>query len=850
MRRLLLFALGCTLGLPARAEAPTDLYSVALKRIETLYLDRDSLEAEALFVAAALELEQQIEWLLVDVDGPTVTLYVAERSLGQVTVEDWDGLPDALRELERLVRSAPDVDPHATLDEDLVLRTVITKGATEALDRHSRLLYGDRLVAFDKRLKGTYFGIGARLTGSDDQHIRLTEIFADNPAAEAGLQADDVLLRIDGQSTLGMTVDDAVDRITGRKGTTVELMVRRVVDGQSVELDFTVRRDEINEPNVEWEALEDGFGYVRIDHFSELTTANLDEALLDLDRQGALERGLVIDLRGNTGGSMMQSARSADAFVTSGDLVRTVGPDGGKVKGLVEHIWADDDGTEPDVPIVVLQNSRTASGSEILAGSLRELDRAVLIGTRSYGKGTVQKVYTLEPGARLKLTVARYLLAGGLSIDAMGGIDPDLPVGRATFDERGVHFSNDIGPLNGPDPLLFVHEREGWREGEVVEPRSNDTWVELAVRVLAKTASSDRYELLAAAGEVRELVRAEEEQRMIATFSARGIDWTGTSEETAQPPTVEVEVGMAEPGIAGKEAVVRAKVTNTGDEPLHRVEVRLGSSDRTWNRMVLPVGLLSPGETIVTQATTWISPAAASRESSVDVVVLAEGRPELEVEPAVLGYAGGEAPPLHVAVALQPPDEDGVERARITLRNEGSAPLVQLRVRFEYPSSSGIDLLEYDAGIPSLAPGAEGVVDLGLDLSRMEGDIAPLRVHVESSRYGELVAWDFELPRGGAVELEAPTVDVKAPPRQSEGPLDLKIDARDDGAVDHIVVWSGGDKIAYVRGDGKRQSATVPVEVTPGKNRYVVEVIDDDGLREVDVVYVRGLPATPISSGE
>jgi C-terminal peptidase prc len=850
VRRLLPLALGLALGLPARAEAPTDLYSVALKRIETLYLDRDSLDAEALFGAAALELEEQIEWLLVDVDGPTATLYVADRGLGSVTVTDFDGLPDALRELEALVRSAPEVDPHAHLDDGMVLRTVLVKGATEALDRHSRLLYGERLVAFDKRLKGTYFGIGARLSSTDDQHIRITEVFANNPAARAGLQDGDVILRIDGQSTLGMTTDDAVDRITGRRGTTVDLVLLRSVEGVETEISATVTRDEISEPNVEWEALEEGFGYIRIDHFSELTTANLDTGLLELDDQGALERGLVIDLRGNTGGSMMQSARSADAFVTSGDLVRTVGPDGGKVKGLVEHIWADDDGTEPDIPIVILQNARTASGSEILAGSLRELDRAVLIGTRSYGKGTVQKVYTLEPGARLKLTVARYLLAGGLSIDAMGGIPPDLPVGLARFDQQGVHFSNDLGTLDGPEPLLFVDEREGWREGETPESRDQDTWVELAVRVLARTTGPERHELLAAAGEVRELVRAEEEQRMMATFSARGIDWTGTDDETAQPPTVQVEVGMAEPAGAGEEAVVRAKVTNTGTEPLHRVEVRLGSSDRHWNRMVLPVGLLQPGETRVTEATSWISPAAAARESSVDVVVMSEGRPELFVDPAILGYGGGEAPPLRIAVQLQPPDDQGIERARITLNNHGDAVLMGLRVRFEYPSSSGIDLLEYDAGIPSLGPDAESVVSLGLDLSRLEGDVIPLRVHVESARYGALASWDFELERGMTVELEAPEVSVTAPTHREEGVLDLTLDVRDDRGIDHIVVWADGDKVAYVRGEGARQKATIPVELTPGRNRYVIEVIDDQGLRETEVVYVRGLVAQSITTGE
>lgn len=851
MRRLLPLALGVLLALPAKAEAPSDLYANALKRIETLYLERDGLKAEALFGAAARELEEQIEWLLVDVDGPTATLYVGDRALGAVTVGEWSELADALRELEALVAGAPAMDPHATLDEDMVLRTVIMKGATEALDRHSRLLYGDRLVAFDARLKGTYFGIGARLTQSKDKEIVISEVFRGNPAADSGLLGGDVLLRIDGQATLGMTVDDAVDQITGRRGTDVELVVRRVVDGAPTELSFRVTRDEITEPNVEWEVLEPGFGYVRIDHFSEITSVQLDEGLLELEDAGALARGLVIDLRDNTGGSMMQSALSADAFVTSGDLVRTVGPDGGKVKGLVEYLWAKDDSTEPQVPIAILQNYRTASGSEILAGSLRELDRAVLIGTRSYGKGTVQKVYTLEPGARLKLTVARYLLAGGLSIDAMGGIPPDLPVGLARFGGDGFSLTGDVGLLDGPEPLLFVEERSGWRlDGEEPTERDEDTWVELALRVLARATGPDREELLAAAGEVRELVRAEEEQRMVATFSARGIDWSAAPESRPDALSLTVEVGLAEPVGAGQQATVRARVTNTSDEPLHRVMVRLDSSDSTWDRMVLPVGAMGPNESRVVEATSWVSVVARSRESSVGVIVQADGRPELQAPSAVLGYTGGEAPPLRLAMELLPPDDAGIQRARIQVTNLGEDTLMGLRVRFEYPSSSGIDLLEYDAKVPSLGPGAETTVLLGLDLSRFEGDALPLQVHVESTRFGELVAWPVDLPPSGRVELEGPEVDIDAPSRLEEGVLDLSIEARDDVGIHHVVVWLGGDKVAYVRGDGRRQSVDVPIEIGPGRNRVVVEVTDSQGLREQEVVYIRGLPATTITTGE
>src|SRR5262249_10167246 len=149
---------------------------------------------------------------------------------------------------------------------------------------------------------------------------------------------------------------------------------------------------------------------------SQQTVENLRAAMAELDRAGALDAGLVIDLRGNTGGSMKESASVADLFLGEGLLLRTQGSDGGRVQNLQAEMFATRAGTEPDIPLVVVVDDRTASGSEILAGALLELGRAALIGTRTFGKGTVQKVYNLGPDVRFKLTVARYILANDREI--------------------------------------------------------------------------------------------------------------------------------------------------------------------------------------------------------------------------------------------------------------------------------------------------------------------------------------------------------------------------------------------------------------------------------------------------
>lgn len=828
-------------GVPAEADAP-DLYSDALSRIDSVYLRRGELVAEDLFAEAAQQLEEEIEWLMAEREGTTVTLRVGDGEvLGSVTVGGWGSLERSLRELEELTLSAGK-------EVDLDLRLVLLKGATNALDRHSRLLYGERLQAFDKRLKGTFFGIGARISRNDaDNSIVLEKVFENNPARRAGLEDGDAILRIDGVSTVGMTVSDAVDHITGRKGTEVELVVRRMVEGHETELTFGVVRDEIREPNVEWKSLGDGFGYLRIDHFSELTEANLSRALIELDRDGALERGLVIDLRDNTGGSMMQSARSADAFVTGGDLVRTVGRDGGKVRGLSDHIWAEDAGIEPTMPIVVLQNHRTASGSEILAGSLRELDRAVLLGTRSYGKGTVQKLYPLEPGTRLKLTVAEYLLAGGLSIHDEDGVAADLPVGRVVFSEEGVEVRDD-SVREGPDPLLFVEEEFGWRDGEK-PPEREDLWVDLAVRVLAASQGSDRGAVLEAAGEIRELVRAEEEQRLVSTFAARGLDWSPAPEPGGEP-RVRVDVRTDGPVVAGSPSQLQAEVTNLGDEPLHRVLVRLDAADSVWDRRVLPIGVLLPGQTKVGEATVEARASSAGRESSVAAQVESDGRPAAEVGSFILGYEALEQPQLALDLKLVK-GEAGGEYARIEVENLSDQPLVQVHVRFEYPESTGIELAEYDAVIPALDDKETRVVHLGLDLAETDLEVLPLHVIAETPRFGEVADYAFDLGRDGtSVHVEAPVLHIDAPSSLPFGELDLAVRATDESAVDHVIVWAAGDKVAYRSGEGKRVDLSVPLEVLPGRNRYVVEAIDDMGLRTREVVYVRGVGEVAVTQPE
>lgn len=823
---------------PASAEAPEDLYRSALERIDSVYLWRDELEMRDVLDDVGRQIESDLEWAMAEVDGDRLTLSHGDGQLiGSVRVRDWSELHQGLIDLEGLIRGADQ-----ELDEDLDIDVVLLRGVSDALDRHSRVLYGEKLKSFDKRLKGTLSGIGARI-GLSGNAIVINEVYADYPAFNGGLKPNDRLLRIDDHSTVGMTVNDAVEYITGPKGSVVELVVERDTDGGPVEFQVSLIRDEIRLPNLSWRPLRDGVGYVAIDHFSEQTVSNLEVALAELSAAGALQSGLVLDLRDNTGGSMIQSARVADQFLEMGTLVRTEGRDGEPVSGLVSKIKALDSGREPEVPLVILQNDRTASGSEIVAGALRELDRAVLIGTRSYGKGTVQKVYTLGPGARLKLTVAQYLLPGGLSIRDIG-LEPDLEVGKLIFDYNGVWQSSD---LESDDPLLFVDRRAGWKTGADAVDRG-DMLEDLAVRVLLDSQGTDRDAVLSALGRVSAQVRAEEEVMLIETFDQRVVDWSPAPAD-GEMPDVEVEITPAANPISGEKTRLVAKVKNLGDEPLHRVVVRLDSDDSTWRDRLFAVGRLAPGETREAEVSFTIGAGRYAREADVEIQVEADRCPPVKVTPTTLAYQSDPTPTVDLELSLTP--DGDAWKANVALENEGDSPLYGLRVRFEYPESAKVELTRYDASLSTLNAGARKKVDLGLRLLD-EAESVPLVVHVKADGYGEILEWPVELSRSGqAVTLSAPRVAAPAMPTSAPaGELELALDISDDRRVDHVVVWADGEKVAYRSGADLDGTLRLPVAVEPGDNRYSIYATDDQGLTRRATWYVRGLTPITTDAGE
>lgn len=297
------------------------------------------------------------------------------------------------------------------------------KGMLQGLDPHSTFMDTEEYKEMQETTSGEFFGVGIEISMENGQVIVVTPI-EDTPAFRAGLKSGDVILSIDGQSTQELSLQEVVSRIRGPKGTEVELGILH--SESKTPQNVRIVRDAIPLVSVKSKKLEDGFYWVRLTRFSERTTDELKEALNNAAKEskalGGIQ-GIVLDLRNNPGGLLDQAVSVSDVFLQNGVIVSIKGRKNNTNRVYEAKSQADD----VRVPMVVLVNAGSASASEIVAGALRDQKRALILGERSFGKGSVQNIIPLSDGSGLKLTVALYYTPNGSSIQAEG-IVPDFEV--------------------------------------------------------------------------------------------------------------------------------------------------------------------------------------------------------------------------------------------------------------------------------------------------------------------------------------------------------------------------------------------------------------------------------------
>jgi carboxyl-terminal processing protease len=319
------------------------------------------------------------------------------------------------------------------IDDKRLIESAI-RGMVQELDSHSRYLDTQQYEEIRIATTGNYSGVGLDVS-LEDGRVTVVSPLDDAPAARAGIQPGDVVVSVDDMPVDDANVEDTVSRMRGEPGTEVTLSVLR--DGRGDPVRFALTRAQIQVKTVRSAYLGDGYGYIRLMSFSDSTAADLGAAASALrnDAQADL-RGLVLDLRNNPGGVLDAAVEVADLFLEDGLIVRGTG----RIRQARFEQYAHAGGKLERVPLTVLVNNGSASASEIVAGAIKDHDRARLVGERTYGKGSVQTVVPLTEGSAIKLTTSRYLTPSGRSINGTG-IEPDVLV-RNTDPARQYRGAN------------------------------------------------------------------------------------------------------------------------------------------------------------------------------------------------------------------------------------------------------------------------------------------------------------------------------------------------------------------------------------------------------------------------
>ncbi|MDO9351951.1 MAG: S41 family peptidase [Deltaproteobacteria bacterium] len=315
-----------------------------------------------------------------------------------------------------------------TKSKDLVYGAI--KGMLETLDPHSSFLPPNMYKEMQEETKGRFEGLGIEITMKEGV-LTVVSPIEDTPAFKAGIQAGDQILKIDGELTKALTLMESVKRMRGPKGSKVTLTIMR--EGFPKPREFTLTRDVIPIRSVRYEVLEKQYGYVRLSQFQEKTDSEFQKAVkaLEEETKGGL-KGLILDLRNNPGGLLDQAVKVSDRFIESGLIVSVEGRREEHKMKFNAHPQEDN---LKRYPLVVLVNGGSASAAEIVAGAIQDHGRGIILGTQTFGKGSVQTIFSLKDGSGLRLTTARYYTPGGRSIQAKG-IAPDIIVKPLPLDEE------------------------------------------------------------------------------------------------------------------------------------------------------------------------------------------------------------------------------------------------------------------------------------------------------------------------------------------------------------------------------------------------------------------------------
>src|SRR5688572_935552 len=600
------------------------IFNLVLVRIKERYVEPARIDPRKMLYAALDSVQFNIPEVLVETDAARNKVAIAVNDKREIfETDDVDSPWRLSAKLKRIFRF---IETNMNAGADLAkVEYAAVNGMLSTLDPHSILMDPEAARDMDVSTSGKFGGLGIVIR-MVDKRLTVIKPMKDTPAWRAGVQAGDHIVKINNDPTDNLTSDEAIDRMRGEPKTAVTIWVARKGEAQPRRFDLV--RDVIHVASVEHKLLDKKVGLIKIKSFSSTTSTEVADAMDAMRKQGAT--AWVLDLRWNPGGLLEEAVETADLFVDTGALVTTVSS---RRREVHDATRGTGDNT---ASLAVLVNSGSASASEIVAGALKNLDRGLIIGTRTFGKGSVQELYDNDDGSKLKLTVAQYLTPGDRSIQSIG-IVPDVLLQRMLVPDK-TDAASDFVRLLPPSrswgekdldahlvstyakdadkpayELPFMIEKPKDKpaapavaEEEVGvddEPLDDDLIVEdfeikFARDLVASTANPSRIGLAKSIRKLVDKARVDEEQKLVAAFAKLGIDWAAPPATQADAAKLAVELKTTPNGTtkAGDEVTVTAIAKNTGTGPAWRVHARVQADDYVFEDAELPFGKLAPGE--------------------------------------------------------------------------------------------------------------------------------------------------------------------------------------------------------------------------------------------------------------
>lgn len=839
--------------------------------IEHSYFDPQRIEPSKMLTGALTQMQRIIPEILVkQPDGgfTNVVVGLAEKKFRTGNISSMNDLKNVLSEILLFAiqnyhgETPPEEIEYAAID-----------GLLEVLDPHSNFMPPKLYKEFQVGTRGVFGGLGIVISVKDGQLTVVSPIDG-TPASRAGIRAGDRILQIDDESTINMSLTDAVNKLRGDVGSKVTIITER--QGTPPKK-IALTRAIINIDSVKHKLLtEDGkrVGYLKVKSFQSNTDADVKKALKDFKPNGEKLDGLILDLRNNPGGLLNIAVDLANHFIKDGVIVSTIGPH----DQIIEKDVADGIGTEENYPIIVLINEGSASASEIVAGALQANNRAVIMGSQSFGKGSVQTVFELGDAAALKITIAQYKPAGTLSIQ-LAGVSPDIKLTPVTVDKKYMNLVGDVLPSEGDleqhlqgttkdsiknsykAQISYLQPHEDKKELEEKSVREysaepdveKDFAVTLARRLLAKATLGTRDELISKMAAPLVTAQAEQQTAIVSALKTLNIDWTGhkSSGEPKLSVAYRLRTGneIIQKVKAGNKIEIVLSATNTGSAPYSRL-IAVGQSDMPFlSNIEFPFGYLPPGAT-----RSWSVPVElpddVTRQNLTSEVTFEEENGK-QPKPFALVVPTDEIPTPSFAFSLDIPKsmlgKDFSNNVRVPLTinisNVGkgaSSPDTTATISNECGERLFIEKGRTKLGSIPPKTSRQAMFQFRMGADEKTNKKCEIKLIIADLKYDmilvkkiELLAKEGNLRPAVGVKYQPPVIEIGALPLSTDQ-TSLKIEGviKDQSAVKDYFIFVGDKKITYVPNVGDKNtmliSTTVPLE--PGNNQILIGGRDDEEL--------------------